>query len=129
MAWLKAGVFAVVALVMAAGAVWTGVGRAEFVKHAARAPGVIRNLNAGSAHPEVAFTVAGLTLTFPQGGWLFGYNVGDEVTVLYDPENPRMTATIDNAGALWFATSFFTFMMAVFVLGAVAFIREARYAA
>lgn len=126
MNWLKAAVFGVVTVVMAIGAVVTAVGRTEFLRSSARAPGVVSKLNAGGSHPQVSFTVAGLEMSFAQGGWIWGYEVGDQVTVLYDPENPHMTATIDSTGALWFATSFFAFMTLGFGFGTLVLVREAR---
>jgi len=85
-------------------AVGMGLSARGFNARAASAPGVVIRLNAGGSHPEIEFTAAsGETISFPQGGLIFGYRPGQKVRVLYGPEDPRGTACIDAFGALWFA--------------------------
>ena len=84
-------------------AIVTGVEKRGFIHRALSAPGVVTRLNHGGSHPEIEFTAAsGERITYPQGGGIFGYVPGDAVRVLYSPENPRGTASIDAFGALWF---------------------------
>lgn len=87
-------------LLILASAVWAG-STASFVAGAASAPGEVVALNAGGSHPEIGFTPSGgAPIQYPQGGLIAGYTVGDEVRVLYAPDDPTR-ATIDNAGALY----------------------------
>jgi hypothetical protein len=77
-----------------------------FVRSATRANGTVSALNAGGSHPQIDFqTASGETISYPQGGLIFGMKPGDAVTVLYQPDNPKATATIDAVGALWFSTA------------------------
>jgi hypothetical protein len=46
-------------------------------------------------------TKAGERVSYPQGGMIYGTKVGDAVTVLYRPDAPARTATIDRFGAVW----------------------------
>jgi hypothetical protein len=75
----------------------------QFLDHAATAEGTVIALSAGGSHPQISFTTASHeTITFPQGGMIFGYKPGDKVAVLYETGAPRSSATIDVPGALWF---------------------------
>ncbi len=99
---LRAGVLALVgaALLLAAAALaWRTHG---FLARAQSAPGVVTRLLAGPSHPQVRFTTAaGETVETPQGGLIFGYAPGRAVRVRYDPAEPRASARLDDAGALW----------------------------
>lgn len=78
------------------------VDRINFLAQAQRAEGHVSALNAGGSHPQVDFTDAvGKAVSYPQGGFIFGYSVGDPVTVLYLGEAPSSTAIIEDQGALW----------------------------
>jgi hypothetical protein len=69
-----------------------------FEHGAVRAPGKVIALNAGQAHPEVRFTTErGETIDFAQGGFV-SEAVGNDVVVLYHPDNPR-DAAVDAFGA------------------------------
>lgn len=89
-----------IGLLIAAGVY--GLKSYDFVQQASRADARVVALNAGGSHPQVEFeTASGETVSYPQGGLIFGYAVGDPVRVLYRPENPRATASVDAWGALW----------------------------
>jgi len=76
--------------------------RRDFLARAQTADGVVSHLNAGGSHPEIAFTTGtGETISYPQGGLIFGYQQGQSVRVHYLPEQPAGSAVIDDAGALW----------------------------
>lgn len=76
--------------------------RYEFLPQAQHAPGVVTKLNAGGSHPEIEFTSAdNQVISYPQGGMISGYEVGQPVQVLYLAEDPEMTAVIEDRGALW----------------------------
>jgi hypothetical protein len=99
-----ATVSAVLALVLGlaaiGGAVYIGWDFDQDYQGALSADGVVTSLNAGGSHPEIEFTTAtGETVSYPQGGMIFGYQPGDRVRVLYLPSAPRETATLDAFGA------------------------------
>ena len=73
--------------------------RYEFLPQAQRAPGVVTKLNAGGSHPEIEFTSAdNQVISYPQGGMISGYEVGQPVQVLYLAEDPEMTAVVNDRG-------------------------------
>jgi len=73
-----------------------------FLARAQTADGVVSRLNAGGSHPEIAFvTGSGERISYPQGGFIFGYRQGRPVRVLYLPEEPALSAVVDDPGALW----------------------------
>lgn len=48
--------------------------RREFIASAQTADGIVSDLNAGGSHPEIAFTTgSGEKISYPQGGFIFGY--------------------------------------------------------
>lgn len=76
--------------------------RYDFVSEAKVAQGLVSELNAGGAHPQIDFTsIAGEKISYPQGGFIFGYQIGQPVRVLYAPERPANSAIIDDPWALW----------------------------
>ncbi|AKJ97352.1 hypothetical protein VM99_04535 [Pseudomonas chlororaphis] len=76
--------------------------RREFLARAQIADGVVSRLNAGGSHPEIAFTSAsGEKISYPQGGFIFGYQQDQAVRVHYLPEQPAGSAIVDDLGALW----------------------------
>ena len=98
------------------------VGVRSFVRGATVADGVVARLNAGGSHPEIEFdTASGQKISYPQGGFIFGYRPGDKVRVLYDRDAPAQTARVDAFGALWFVP------LLLALLG-VASLASARYA-
>jgi hypothetical protein len=73
----------------------------EFRQTASHAKGVVIRQNAGKHHVEITFTTAaGESLQYSQNGHI-SYEVGDEVTVLYDPKEPGQNAETDAIGAVW----------------------------
>ena len=101
--------------------------RAEvrFGRSAARAAGEVVRLNAGGSHPEVRFeTAAGQRVSYPQGGLVFGYAVGDRVAVLYDPARPRR-AVVDTPGARFGFAGIGVAAGVVFLAAAAAGLRRA----
>ncbi len=102
------------AFIMSAAAVWM-VTIVQFANTAVSARGIVTELNAGGSHPQVRFTAqTGEVVEYPQNGLIFGYEVGDEVRVLYQPEHPR-EATIDTFGARYGFTVMMFLMGAAFV--------------
>lgn len=85
--------------------VWLVEDRLGFLAHAQRVEGYVSALNAGGSHPQINFTDAtGEAVSYPEGGLIFGYAVGDSVTVFYRAEAPSSTAIIEDRGALWGAS-------------------------
>lgn len=98
---MKRMFFSVIGLVIIITAVIWGVSNWRFIAFAEIAQGIVTKLNAGGSHPEIKFTTKeGKEIEYPQGGLIFGYRVGDEVSVYYDSQNPK-NAVIENFGALW----------------------------
>ncbi|WP_347928897.1 DUF3592 domain-containing protein [Pseudomonas helvetica] len=76
--------------------------RREFLAHAQTADGIVSHLNAGGSHPEIAFTTSsGEKISYPQGGFIFGYQQDQPVRVYYLPEQPASSAVVDTPAALW----------------------------
>lgn len=97
----KYWLFTIVGLSVIAGSAAWAVQVWSFTAAASSAPGVVTRLNAGGSHPQVRFvTAAGEVVEYAQGGLIFGYRVGDEVRVHYDPRRPS-EAVIDSFGARW----------------------------
>ena len=73
----------------------------QWVKGASRAPGRVVALNHGGSHPQIEFKAAdGKVTSYSQDGLIFGYKVGDEVTVLYDPAKPH-EANLESFGSIY----------------------------
>jgi Protein of unknown function (DUF3592) len=73
----------------------------HFTQTAVAVPGVVTKLNYGGSHPEIKFTMqTGETVEYSQNGFIFGYQPGDAVRVLYQPGEPR-SAMVDTFGAKW----------------------------
>jgi len=107
----------VVVLCVAAG---IGFATQRFTSRAARADGVVARLNAGGSHPQIEFTTAsGTRVSYPQGGFVFGYRVGQTVQVLYDPDDPDHTARVGTVGALWFVPILLLGIGVAFVLSGI----------
>lgn len=76
--------------------------RYGFLAQATVADGWVSELNAGGAHPQIDFTsAAGERISYPQGGFIFGYQAGQPVRVLYSPARPANSAIIEDPWALW----------------------------
>jgi hypothetical protein len=85
-------------LLVLVGDVWSTY---RFVATAARAGGVVIELNAGAAHPQVKFELpSGESVEFPANGYI-SYRVGQAAMVLYSPDEPQKSARLDDFGDLW----------------------------
>ncbi len=93
-----------------------GLSHLSFINEASSALGTVVSLNAGGSHPEIRFTTSsGEVVECPQGGFIFGYQVGDRVTVLYDGQSPH-EACVDATGALWGVPIFLLVIGGVFTV-------------
>jgi hypothetical protein len=120
MAALKAIVLSIIGMGLILAAIVTGLATREFLGRAARAPGVVSRLNAGGSHPEIEFTLpSGETVSYPQGGFIFGYKPGQRVQVLYAPEDPGRTAPVEAFGALWFVPVLLSVLGLALLVGGV----------
>lgn len=112
---LKRVLFGTVGVLIVVGSVIWAISGWQFISRAETARGTVVKLNAGGSHPEIKFTIRdGHEISYPQGGLIFGYQVGDEVSVLYDAENPR-NCQLDTFGALWGFTILTAIMGFVFI--------------
>ena len=89
------------------GGLYVGVREARFLRTASPATGIVTKITeyksskSTNYYPNVRFqTPGGEALTFRATGLVGGYAVGDQVGVLYDPDNPSR-ASIDSFGSLW----------------------------
>ncbi len=115
--------FIFIGTIVILGTLFWGVSNRQFIKNAATAKGVVTKLNSGGSHPEIKFTTTdGRTVEYPQGGLISGYQVGDEVSVLYDEKNPQ-TAVINSFGALW-GFPLFLFILGICFFGAGLYLRR-----
>ena len=115
---IRSLIFGLVGVVLLAIAGYMILARNEFLSQAQQAPGVVKVLNAGGSHPEIEFTTAdNHVISYPQGGMIFGYEMGQPVQVLFRTENPQATAVIQDRGALWGTQVLLGFMGLVFLLG------------
>ena len=80
----------------------TAIGTWRWLQRSAVAQGEVTRLNAGGSHPEVEFTTAaGQKVSYPQGGLVMGWQVGDTVPVRYDPTAPTRDPCINRVAAIW----------------------------
>ena len=115
---LRALIFLPLGLFLLCFSVWLIQYQLDFLAHAQRAEGHVSALNAGGSHPQIDFADAtGKAVSFPQGGLIFGYAVGDSVTVLYRAESPSSTASLESLGALWGANLMVGMFAIVFTAG------------
>ncbi|MBD0687801.1 MULTISPECIES: DUF3592 domain-containing protein [unclassified Pseudomonas] len=99
---LRGVLFALIGIGLLSIAVHLTLDRREFLAHAQTADGVVSRLNAGGSHPEIAFTTdSGEKISYPQGGFIFGYRQDQSVRVHYLPERPAGSAIVDDPAALW----------------------------
>lgn len=114
---MKKTVFTLVGAALLIGAVWSSVMTGYFIAHAKTAEGVVVGLNAGGSHPQIEFTSAeGQKVSFPQGGLIFGYRVGDRVKVKYIPAGSIKSVSLEAFGALWFAPLILLVLGGIFIL-------------
>ena len=99
---LKSIVFLMVGVILLMVVALMMISTRNFLQEAVTAPGQVVALPSGGSHPQIEFvTRDGQRISYSQDGWIFGFKVGDKVTVLYRPEEPFHTATIDQFGAVW----------------------------
>ena len=111
---------ATIAVALLIGAGYAATVRLAFIRSSATAEGMVIELNAGGSHPQIEFTTAaGERISYPQGGFIFGYRPGDRVRVCYLPTDPRGTASIDTIGALWFSPLLLTIISGVFAIASL----------
>jgi hypothetical protein len=92
----------------------------DFLRASILVPGQVVKLNAGGSHPQVEFvTKAGEHISTPQGGMIFGMQVGQAVEVRYLADNPVPTATLNKFGTIWGLTVFLAAMGVAFVAAAL----------
>lgn len=92
-------------------------GTVRFLRDAAHADGVVIALNAGGSHPQIRFELPdGRPISYSQGGWIAGYQVGDRVDVRYRASDPVATATIAAIGSVWAWPIALAFLGTVFAL-------------
>jgi hypothetical protein len=126
---LKAWVLMVIGAGLVFAGAATAVSRRSFARAATSATGVVTRLNAGGSHPEIEFTTAsGTKVTYPQGGLIFGYRPGQEVRVLYNPQDPAKTACVATFGVLWFVPLMLSGIGITLVTGGTASLRSHRRA-
>jgi hypothetical protein len=100
--------FVVIGLSLFIAAGITGMSKRAFISSATTVEGTVSRLNAGGSHPQIEFISAGgQKISYPEGGFIFGYKAGDRVRVLYRLDDPANTAQIDSVGALWFIPGVF----------------------
>jgi hypothetical protein len=84
------------------GALFSALSTRAFLQTSVVVPGKVVSLNAGGSHPQIAFvTRQGETVSYPQGGCIYGMTMGQNVSVRYAEARPRTGARIDAFGAIW----------------------------
>jgi hypothetical protein len=102
LASVKGATFLAAGSILLVPAFTTGIECWRFIHSAQVANGLVIALNSGGSHPQVRFTdSSGRVIEYPQGGFIFGYHVGDRVKVFYRPEHPELEHSVDSFGALW----------------------------
>lgn len=87
----------------------------RFIARATRADGIVIELNAGSAHPQVKFELPSKeSVEFPANGYI-SYRVGQAAKVLYLPDDPQKSARLDDFGDLWLDKIFDALMALTFI--------------
>lgn len=78
------------------------VNRFSFLANAKEASGQVVETPFGGSHPRIEFSLPdGKAVAYSQGGLIFGYQVGDKVSVSYDPADPQGSACLKSFGAQW----------------------------
>lgn len=116
-------VFSLVGLAVVGLSIYLGMERADFLETALTASGEVTELIESRSddsyvyYPMVEFTVPGsdrsITFRHDSGSNPPSYSVGEVVSVLYDPQNPR-NAIIDGGLFNWFATALTSLLGIVF---------------
>ncbi|WP_025129515.1 DUF3592 domain-containing protein [Pseudomonas sp. PH1b] len=109
--------FALIGIGLLVIAVNLSLDRREFLASAQTADGIVSDLNAGGSHPEIAFTTGtGEKISYPQGGFIFGYQKDQPVRVYYLPQQPANSAIIDDPAALWGTSGVLGFIGLIFTI-------------
>ncbi|MGA4637356.1 DUF3592 domain-containing protein [Pseudomonas solani] len=126
---LKGGLFALIGIALLAAMAIQTSSRVGFLQSALEADGNVVALNAGGSHPEIEFTDGtGTRISYPQGGWIYGYQVGMPVKVHYQADAPATSAVVDDFGALWGTSAFLGLLGSIFtVTGLMTLFRRPRY--
>lgn len=112
----KCALFIALGFLLIATALYLSHDTQTFIAEAQRAEGRVVALNAGGSHPQISFTDQhGQQHSYPQGGLIFGYAVGDKVQVLYRAEAPKARAQLDAFGALWANSLLFAVLGLAFI--------------
>ena len=91
----------------------------RFIQTAARADGTVVRQNYGKHHVAIRFIIAnGKTIEYRQNGFV-SLEEGQNVTVLYDPNEPEFGARINTIGATWGNTIGFGGLGLFFLIGAL----------
>jgi hypothetical protein len=114
-------VFAVViGIAFFVGAAINAFATMNFIQSSVVALGNVTALNAGGSHPEIEFvTRTGERISYPQGGMISGFKVGDRVRVRYRPDDAYRSATVDQFGSLWNAPIILAILGAGFIASGV----------
>ena len=73
----------------------------RFIQTSARADGVVFRQDHGKHHVSIRFNTSdGKVIEYGQNGFI-SFEVGDKVTVLYDPKKPDFDAKVNTIGATW----------------------------
>ena len=116
-AWVKGLLFSIVGVVLVVAAGLSAYATAGFIRRSQVMPGVVVDTRYGQSHPDIRFTTRnGQTLTYSQGGAVFGMSQGKAVRVRYDPADPGRAASLDTPVAIWSVAG----MLAVLGLGLTA---------
>ncbi|CAG2351104.1 DUF3592 domain-containing protein [Burkholderia sola] len=111
----KGVVFAIVGTCILIGVALYAQSTREFLRTSVVVPGRVVKLNAGTHHPEIAFTtLTGERVEYAQGGDV-SVQDGATVEVRYAPDAPKMTARMNTFGAIWGG------VLAIGAMGAVFF--------
>ncbi len=115
---LKSIVFVALGLALLVLSAISSVNSWRFQNEATHARGVVIGLNAGGSHPQIWFmTTSGRSISYAQGGLIFGYAPGEQVEVLYDPKLPQASATLDRWETVWSTPLLLGLMGLGFVVG------------
>jgi len=115
---MKGLFFAAVGAALLIAAMIATVGVQRFRHTALDADGVVERLNTGGSHPQIRFTTAGgVSISYAQGGLIFGYQPGDRVRVMYRSDQPQATARLDSAGSMWAMPLFLVLLGSGFAIG------------
>lgn len=126
-------VFTIVGLVTMALAVYLGIQRSQFLESALQADGEVTQLNRKRSddsyvyYPVVEFKLPGsydvLSFEHESGSNPPSYAIGEQVVVLYDPDNPH-SAIIDAGIMNWFGTGIAGILGTVFSLAGIGSVRK-----